>query len=376
MNLLPLGLMALLAWMVPASASGFDYNFDGRLRFDGRFVDSPDGYRKFDQVSELRLGGNGQFMKGDGWDLDYEILVDTRYASGPAEKAGFIDEFDVEPFRGWVRLDHGDWRLRAGRQQILFGAGALFRPLGFFDNRVIASVFPQTVGVDSVRYSYFPDASTTLQGWVVPARENGRAIAGGRWEGLLGDVETGVVLQYSPVTDLPSIPNYDLDLIQLGYHAKGEYEVGLWNEGRLDVQQLPGSADALRFDTVFGADYTFNVGEGLHVLLEYFLSASENNFTNRDPQGRHTIHQMGLQMDQPVGIATVWRLFAFYDMRDETFQIAPQIEYALTDRTYIYLQGNWGGDLGGGDPRGRLFRKTSAFNGTEPAVGLTLIVFL
>tara|TARA_B100000686_G_C16770378_1_gene964702 strand:- start:987 stop:2123 length:1137 start_codon:yes stop_codon:yes gene_type:complete len=353
----------------------FDFEFNGRLRGDERYIlDPPEGIDNIDSAIELRLGGHGDFFKAESWDLDYEILVDTRAFDGPSEKAGFSEDFDLDIFRGWVRLDYEKWRLRAGRQQILFGAGNLFRPLGFFDDRIISSVFPLTAGVDGFRFSWFQDEVTTFQAWAVPSKIKGRLIIGGRWESILRGIETGIVIQHSPKTELRSIPNFDLETFQVGYHMKGEYELGLWSEGRFDLEKkIDGNKN--RFESVVGADYTFDLGEGLHFVLEYFMSISEKNFSIKDLKGDHEIYQFGVQLDQPVGIATVWRAFGFYDIRDGSFQIAPQIEYAVMDNTFFYLRANWGGDTDGKDFFGRLSRKSFAFSGMESSVGATLIIF-
>ena len=96
--------------------------------------------------------------------------------------------------------------------------------------------------------------------------------------------------------------------------AKGEQVLGFWNESRLDIQQgAPGKP--IRLDTVAGADYTFNIGQGLHVLLEYFLRLQEPGFVREDIKRERTLQNLGLQIDQPVGIDVVWRFFAFYDLR-------------------------------------------------------------
>tara|TARA_B100000686_G_scaffold354043_1_gene462333 strand:+ start:57 stop:1193 length:1137 start_codon:yes stop_codon:yes gene_type:complete len=353
----------------------FDYEFDGRVRADTRYIfDSLEGFDDFDNALELRLGGHGDIMRQKSLVLDYEVLVDFRTVMGPSEQVGYAREIDLDVFRGWFRLDGSKWRLRVGRQQILFSTGTLFRPLGFFDSRIISSVFPLASGVDGLRLSWFKDDTTTVQAWAVPTKAEGLVIVGGRWEGLIGKIEAGLAIQYSPKTDLDTIPNFDLEVFQTGYQLKGEFGIGLWMEGRLDLEQhLDG--DRARFESVWGTDYTFDFGNGLHVLLEYFLSVSEVGFSNKDLRGDRKIHQLGLQLDQPIGIATVWRLFGFYDLGDTSFQITPQIEYAATDNTFLYLQGNWGGDAGTEDDFGRFFRKTSTFSGTESSVGLTLIVF-
>ena len=80
-------------------------------------------------------------------------------------------------------------------------------------------------------------------------------------------------------------------------------------------------------------------------------------------------------MDQPLGIATVWRMFAFYDFEDGSFQFAPQVEYALTDEIYFYLQGNLGGSVKEKNALGRLFQKSLVFTGTESSIGFSMIAF-
>ena len=38
-------------------------------------------------------------------------------------------------------------------------------------------------------------------------------------------------------TDLDVLPNSDLELVQVGYHFKGEREIGFWSEGRFDFEK-------------------------------------------------------------------------------------------------------------------------------------------
>ena len=359
------------------SVEAFDFNFDGRFRSDARWIsDSPSDTGDYDAATEIRLGGYGNFIQNPAWSLDYEILVVNLNAWGAAEQAGFVDDLDTEFFRAWARLSSSsnDLELRVGRQQILFGAGALFRPLGFYDNRVISGVFPQTVGVDSFRFTWHSEETTTFQSWLVPAKSVSRMIVGGRWEGLIGELDAGVAFQYKPVSDLRFLSSFDKELTQFGYHIKGEYEVGFWNESRFDFESDLGKT-LMRVESVFGSDYTFDVGQGLHVLLEYFISSTESGFSISDPKGDQTIHQFGVQMDQPIGIATVWRMFAFYDVLDGSFRWAPQIEYAWTDEIFLYLQGNWGGSAKKKNPLGRLFRDSSTFTGSESSVGVSVIAF-
>lgn len=353
-----------------------DASFEGRVIAESFYIfDSPKGFDDFDSDAELRLGITGNAWKKEGLSLDYEISGDVDYVNGPRVQVGLADDFDADFFRAWLRLDTGNFQLRGGRQKILFGAGALFRPLGFFDTRDISGIVPETEGVDGFRLTYFFDETTSIQGWTVPGKRDDHVIVGGRWEGLIKEIETGVVVQYHPITDLDDLPQFDQELIQLGFHLKGERTVGYWNESRLDIEQKNGN-HPLRFDSVFGVDYTFPIGGGLHVLGEYFLSTSEEGFTLLELQGDdRTFHELGFLIDQPVGIAVVWRVFGFYDFLDGSFQIVPQIEYAATDQVYIYLTGRIGEDIIGGDRDGRLFRNLPVFTGTESNVGLAVVVY-
>ncbi|NIR56710.1 MAG: hypothetical protein GWM98_22465, partial [Nitrospinaceae bacterium] len=261
----------------------------------------------------MRNGVLGNLWEKDSHIIDYEVVVDLIYTDGIREEVRLVEQDDAEIFRAWIRYEKDDFKIRAGRQQILFGASALFRPLGFFDTRVISGIIPLTRGVDSVRSTYFLTSTSLVEGWAVTGKTGNRVIAGLRGEANFGPIEAGAAVQYHPSTDLPFLADFNLEMVQMGYHLKGEKTIGFWNESRLDIQQNQ-PEDPIRFDTAVGVDYTFNIAQGLHVLLEYFLRVHEKGFTNIDLKQDRTIQVLGLQMDQPVGIEVVWRAFFFYDL--------------------------------------------------------------
>ncbi|MFQ5482726.1 MAG: hypothetical protein ACE5ER_08200, partial [Nitrospinaceae bacterium] len=145
-----------LAWMgvlvlVSPLAAG-DGHFEGRARLGGTLMfEPPPGFSRSDREAEIRLGAVGTALERDVWTVDYEVIYQLRHEGGSLEEVGLADAFDADFFRAWLRLDRGDFKVRGGRQQILFGAGVLFRPLGFFDNRVVSGILPETQGVDGVR---------------------------------------------------------------------------------------------------------------------------------------------------------------------------------------------------------------------------------
>lgn len=367
----------MIVFLFPQNnVESFDAELEGRVKLGSSYIpDSPKDYKDFDSDAELMLGVFGNAWENTVWKLDYQLKIEAIQVDGPSEQASLRRETNVDFHHSWLRLDNGKLKLRGGRQNILFGSGYVFRPLGFFDTRNITGVIPESGGVDGIRSTYSYGNTSSVEGWIVPAKLNERMIAGFRWESMIHEHESGLVVQYHPETDLDDLSQFGQELSQLGYHLKGEHHVGYWNEGRLDFEHRSDKYP-IRFDAVFGSDYTFEVGDGLHFLLEYFISVREPQYTQGDTKGNRTVHQFGILLDQPIGADIFWKLFGLFDVRDGSFQLIPQIEYTLTSETFVYLSGSWGGTLKTDRIDGRFFKETAAFNGTEPNIGLTIVTYL
>ena len=121
-------------------AFDFDADIEGRLKAGSGFVDSPSFHKDFDSELEVRLGVLGGLIEKGGWVLDYELSADAKQADGPSVQSGLRRETDVDFFRAWLRLDNGEFKIRGGRQKILFGSGIIYRPLGIFDTRDVTGV--------------------------------------------------------------------------------------------------------------------------------------------------------------------------------------------------------------------------------------------
>ena len=365
-------LMMVLYFSFPHFVEGFDSSLEGRAVLGSSYVfDTPSDLNDFDSEAEIRIGVLGNVWANEDWEFDYELSADAKQAKGPSVQSHLRQETDIDFFRAWLRLDNGEFKLRGGRQKILFGAGAIYRPLGFFDTRNVTGVFPQTRGVDGFRSTWFLSSSSFLESWLVPAKKNDAIIFGIRGEALIEDIEVGLVAQYHPRSDLKDLTDFNQEMFQFGYHLKGEKEFGFWNESRLDIEMQ----SSIRFDTVIGTDYTFDLGEGMHVLLEYFFTTRQNKFTLTDTKGQRTIQQIGFSFDQPVGIDIRWQIFSLFDLRDKSFQLIPQIEYSINESLFLYFHARAGGNIKTGKKDGRLSRRTGSFSGTESTVGLTLVSF-
>jgi hypothetical protein len=122
-------LVVLLIGFLPDPSWAFDWRVEGRVIAGSSYVfESPPNHKDFDSEAELRLGVLGNAVQKDTWALDYEVTADARLADGPSVQSGLRDETDVDFFRAWLRMENEKINLRGGRQKILFGAGAIFRP--------------------------------------------------------------------------------------------------------------------------------------------------------------------------------------------------------------------------------------------------------
>ena len=111
------------AYFAPQPVKGFDGELEGRCLSGSLYViDSPSGFKDFDSEVEIRLGLLGNAWEGETWKLDYEISADANQGDGPSVQSGLRQETKIDFFRAGLRLDRGDFKLRGGRQKILFGA--------------------------------------------------------------------------------------------------------------------------------------------------------------------------------------------------------------------------------------------------------------
>ena len=143
-------------------------------------------HKDFDSELNAHVGLDGNILKKNEWALDYEIESEASQVDGPSVQSRLRSETDVDLHRAWLRLSNDFLQFRGGRQEILFGDGVMFQPLGLFDTRDISGVIPKAHGVDSVRATWFLSDVSFLETWLVPAKKGTALISGIRADLLLG----------------------------------------------------------------------------------------------------------------------------------------------------------------------------------------------
>ncbi len=230
--------------------------------------------------------------------FDLEVSLNGWAAFGSAENA---DDADLEPYRLTARLATPQTETRIGLQRINFGPAFLLRSLRWFDSLDPRDPLQLTDGVYAARFRYVAMNNTSLLLWgllgnddlkgieILPSEEE-RPEFGGRLQFPVPRGEIGITFHNREVNGSPL---YLKDFTENRYALDGKWdiEIGLWFEAVLQQMMLhdffigadPGPENAFDLGIGFpydwvkimilGADYTLNIGNGIHVLCEHMAFA-------------------------------------------------------------------------------------------------------
>jgi hypothetical protein len=195
-------------------------------------------------------------------------------------------DFDEDPYRYWIRCACEQWRLRAGKQKIAFGPAVLLRPLMWFDSLDPRDPLALTSGVDALLARYFFMNNANLWCWAL--RSNGERKGwerdptpdhkpefGVRFQSPAGPGELAVT--YHRRSYLPSREDTSRGEHRLAVDGKWDAGAGLWFEA-VCIRRETDDDDRWEHVVTLGADYTFDAGNGLHLLGEHLLCARDDVF--------------------------------------------------------------------------------------------------
>ncbi len=264
---------------------------------------------------------------------------------------GLEVEGRAKPYRLSVRLSSAQFELRAGLQKINFGSATLLRPLMWFDRMDARDPLQVTDGVTGLlaRYYFMNNVNVWAwalygnddpKGWEACPTARKRPEFGGRVQLPLATGEVGFSYHHRRA-DLgrgPVLGQAATETSEDRYGLDGKWDVGigLWVEGTL-VRQAERSLAApyQRFMTV-GADYTFGLGNGLHILAEHFTTAAASQAFKRGESRSFS----GLTLSYPLGLLDQLSGVFFYDWKTNDLY-----SFLSLRRTYddwqIFLIGFW-----------------------------------
>ncbi|MBN2030429.1 hypothetical protein JW824_09310 [bacterium] len=318
------------------------------------------------------------------WTSDVELSVNT-FGTGQVNGSNDIQtNGDLNLYRFWLRVASHQFEARVGLQKINFGSAAILRPLMWFDRIDSRDPLQITSGVYGLlfRYYFLNNANIWLwglygndevKGWETLPSDDGAVEFGGRFQYPLFTGELAFTYHHRSIDLKKGLQNLltNINIIipcdplifswlniknipenRFGLDGKWDISVGFWFESVLihqDWDDLPAILNYIkgtypipftykyqRFINI-GMDYTFGLGNGLHVLGEHFLfDVSETSFGPGKSMGTFT----ALSLNYLVGLLDRSTGMVYYDWENSQWYrfFSWQRTY---DRWNLYLMGFW-----------------------------------
>lgn len=259
----------------------------------------------------------------------------------------------VDPYRLWARYASAQYEARIGLQKISFGSATLLRPLQWFDSIDPRDPLGLTDGVYGLlgRYYFENNANiwvwalngnNDLKGWeTVPTDKRGVEV-GGRAQIPVKDGEMAVSYHRRRAnpngtvfgTLYPAQGKFSDE--QFGLDGKWDVGVGLWFEAAVIHRTYDVSLARYLHRVTVGTDYTFDVGNGPHLLFEQFVQDEAETLWN--PGKGHWISAMSL--DYPFTVLDTGAAIVYYDWGSN--QWSRLLQWRQTyDRWQIHLSAFW-----------------------------------
>ncbi|MEE4310978.1 MAG: hypothetical protein V2J62_03850 [candidate division KSB1 bacterium] len=301
---------------------------------------------------------------GDAINLDIQLSISgfnsTRYINAD----NYDSEWTLKPYRAWIRLSTNQFEARVGLQKINFGSATLFRPLMWFDQIDPRDPLQITDGVYSLllRYYFLNNANIWLwglygnddpKGWEVFPSDEESFEFGGRFQiplltGEIGasyhhrqaNINSLIVAQMPPaMVGLMSGNDHIVDENRFAVDGKWDAVVGIWAEAAATRQKSDYLPYGWRRSITIGADYTFDLGNGLSLLGEYFTSTTSEKMLG----GGDGTQFLALSANYPLNLLDVASVILYVDVENDALY-----RFISWQRTYdhinLYLFGFWNPD--------------------------------
>ncbi|MEA3501027.1 MAG: hypothetical protein U9R41_08450 [Candidatus Marinimicrobia bacterium] len=272
--------------------------------FSGRYLPSLgiNIYENTDYFIDFEASGN----------LYYQTDFDT------------INNSDVDFYRFWSRYSTNQFEARLGLQKINFGPAFLFRPLMWFASSDPQDPLSLSKGVWGLRLRYYFLNNANIWAWALYGNNDRKGMEmfptkdntieyGGRIQVPILNGEFGITYhnrhyETNNIFLLPEDDNFNENRFALD--GKWDVEIGLWFEAEVinSENYLPKWQEMI----TVGSDYTIPLGNGLHILGEYFYMNMTDDFFEID----NDYDFAGLSIDYPIGLFDMVNGFIYCDVEN------------------------------------------------------------
>lgn len=360
-------LLGLCIWG-PAVSHAATFTHSGQVSLWGAYNDDEDGSLGIRYIPEITI----DFGAEKGEETDAENATETVVATSIATDAQtalfldalvsfnirtfttfdafkeFEDNFHTDLYRSWVRLSGERYEVRLGLQRINFGPARILRSLKWFDQIDPRDPLSLTDGVYALlgRY-YFPNNSNIwvwglygnddLKGMEIFKTDEDRPEFGLRYQIPVANGEIAFTYHNRRVdrewwnsrsSKVPVFHNEGtlLDGLEQRYALDGSFDVGigLWFEFVMSHLKRDSNNSLYTSYLTLGADYTFDIASGVHVLAEHFIEASGRDVWSHDTDSEIS----ALSIDFSTGILDTVTILTYYDWQEK--DLYPNVSWQRT----------------------------------------------
>jgi hypothetical protein len=290
-----------------------------------------------------------------GYKMDAELSLNAYGTLDLTASEDVQSDGKIKPYRAWIRFSTNQFEARLGLQKINFGPAFMFRPLMWFNQLDARDPLRLTDGVYALllRYYFLNNANIWVwglygnndpKGWESISTSDNTAEFGGRIQIPAGKGELGFSYHHrtidlselsftlpKPLPEQTKIPENRVAL-----DGKWDIGIGIWFEGALFKQNSSWLPFPWQQTLTLGIDYTFGIGNGLHVVGEHFIFSQSSKFLSSG----ENIKFSALSLNYPIGLLDSISVMVYYDWKfDEFYRF---INWQRTyDQWQIYVMGFW-----------------------------------
>lgn len=283
--------------------------------------------------------------------IDFEGSVNLNGTNGFNPFYQNHTDGSLSPYRAWVRYSTNQMEIRLGLQKINFGSATLLRPLMWFDQIDPRDPLQLTNGVWGLlgRYYFLNNANLWIWGlygndktrpWDVDKTNQKFPEYGGRFQSPVPKGEVALSFHHRVANTVGlgnSIPAYpEVAENRLGLDGKWDLGVGLWFEGTW----VNNTKDLGKFTNQeilnVGADNTYNIGNGLHVVFEQLLLSYDKKAFSFS----QAIGFSGLSLSYPISMIDNLSTITYYDWTNKASYNFMTLQRQYNKITF-YLMAFW-----------------------------------
>lgn len=218
---------------------------------------------------------------------DSLLIIDAEVSANAYWLSRDESEYEMEPYRVWLRFATHKFESRLGLQKINFGPAKLLRSLMWFDRLDPRDPLKLTEGVYGLRLRYDFENLSSIWLWGLVGNDKTKGLEmvsshkgtfeyGGRVQYPMGPGEIGLSTHHRTTnpaehmifeTSETTVPEQRIALDGIW-----DVGIGVWFESALVHADYQWAPDWQSFLTV-GLDYTLPIVNGIHVLGEHMLFA-------------------------------------------------------------------------------------------------------